>query len=1124
MLFAGPPGTGKTMAAEIIAGELELDLYRIDLATIVSKYIGETEKNLDRIFGAAANANAILFFDEADALFGKRTEVKDAHDRYANIEVSYLLQKMEAYDGITVLATNMRQNIDEAFVRRLACIVSISRARRARAPPPVGRRVAGRGAAGARRRLRCAGGGAPLHRREHPQRRIAGVVPGGRQRPAGARRPRGARRGARGAEARQVRARGRASAGSGPVSSPKLDTAPEPVQATLEQVQQGASGPVTLAGRTSRLSAVGRYLGNRRFSSLLTGGVQSEFDIAFAETSSPLQSRATQTIEGQAALGTRAEVQLLWGPYSGEPFWPLGAGETTRSWLPSIARESWFNKQKGEAPSAGNDLLVCKLEPGGGVQVFKVILNEQKAVAEREFLKTTAISSSLVTNVRHNIELLEKREAASGTDPTERGVLRRTIGVLKATDAALSDPTGKTPLPPEIQFELTSLGGAGEQFGIGNESSHLRILGRKFGKQGEKGRLLEDIINRTVVRDRALAERLRAAGVLDPAATDPDVVPMRVLLTPQARAWLALQSGLTPEQWLKQAAEQAKKAAGQEAYDKKKAEELERLQAQAPGKGKTKKLSPEQLEKQAETAAKKAQRDAEKQFKIKAFKKQAFDSTGSVVDNLAPPQPRPAADIGSLERQARAALAAREAAEVKASGAGANRTIEAHQLLLLARNDHIKARLALAEAVAASTGSKADVEAARQLRAAFAEGARVLNEMGEVNRRALETRLVAATPRPGPPSVIVGETAPAPARPVAGESAPVATSRPAPSQPRLTAQRGQPMGPLARGGPSPVGNAVGGVGQLIADAEAMLQHQDAFRDARHAQSLRTLHWWLLKGVRPEAAGVTDRWFRLASILGTGAVWPEPLDDERETDLRQIVIGANEGRFDGIEVEAPNRLEQYESFEGWVRANVRTFEDLYLHFIHDMDPGVRWNTASGDFEVVSWEWGDMPPASISPTWTVDPRINKFMRGIRAEIKLRTQQDTANLSAADVRLGKSGEFRLGAKRRFRAGRFVDRTKVDPVTGLRLWARSWSGFTAEFYEIEHSEVPPGLALVTAANASTYLAIVELRALYHDAETGPVISSGAADRLRLQTVLPATGWKDLRLPVVLVLKESLE
>jgi SpoVK/Ycf46/Vps4 family AAA+-type ATPase len=122
-LFVGPPGTGKTMAAEIIANELRLDLYRIDLAGVVSKYIGETEKNLDRVFSAAENANAILFFDEADALFGKRSEVRDSHDRYANLEISYLLQKMEEHEGVAILATNLRQNLDDAFMRRVAFTV-----------------------------------------------------------------------------------------------------------------------------------------------------------------------------------------------------------------------------------------------------------------------------------------------------------------------------------------------------------------------------------------------------------------------------------------------------------------------------------------------------------------------------------------------------------------------------------------------------------------------------------------------------------------------------------------------------------------------------------------------------------------------------------------------------------------------------------------------------------------------------------------------------------------------------------------------------------------------------------------------------------------------------------------
>jgi hypothetical protein len=122
-LFAGDSGTGKTMAAEVIANELRLDLFRIDISAVVSKYIGETEKNLRKLFDAAEDSGAILFFDEADALFGKRSEVKDSHDRYANIEINYLLQRMEGYRGLAILATNMKSALDKAFVRRLRFIV-----------------------------------------------------------------------------------------------------------------------------------------------------------------------------------------------------------------------------------------------------------------------------------------------------------------------------------------------------------------------------------------------------------------------------------------------------------------------------------------------------------------------------------------------------------------------------------------------------------------------------------------------------------------------------------------------------------------------------------------------------------------------------------------------------------------------------------------------------------------------------------------------------------------------------------------------------------------------------------------------------------------------------------------
>jgi hypothetical protein len=123
-LFAGDSGTGKTMAAEVLANALKLDLYRIDLSAVVSKYIGETEKNLRQVFDAAEDGGAILFFDEADAIFGKRSEVKDSHDRYANIEINYLLQRMEAYRGLAILATNMKSALDSAFMRRLRFVVN----------------------------------------------------------------------------------------------------------------------------------------------------------------------------------------------------------------------------------------------------------------------------------------------------------------------------------------------------------------------------------------------------------------------------------------------------------------------------------------------------------------------------------------------------------------------------------------------------------------------------------------------------------------------------------------------------------------------------------------------------------------------------------------------------------------------------------------------------------------------------------------------------------------------------------------------------------------------------------------------------------------------------------------
>jgi len=121
-LFAGESGTGKTMSAEVVAGAIGMDLYVVDLSSVVDKYVGETEKNLERIFTEAAGVHGVLLFDEADAVFGKRSEVKDAHDKHANMESAYLLQRMESFDGIAVLTTNLRSNVDEAFTRRIDVI------------------------------------------------------------------------------------------------------------------------------------------------------------------------------------------------------------------------------------------------------------------------------------------------------------------------------------------------------------------------------------------------------------------------------------------------------------------------------------------------------------------------------------------------------------------------------------------------------------------------------------------------------------------------------------------------------------------------------------------------------------------------------------------------------------------------------------------------------------------------------------------------------------------------------------------------------------------------------------------------------------------------------------------
>ena len=205
-LFAGESGTGKTLSAEVVAAELGLDLYVVQLSSVVDKYVGETEKNLERIFTEADRTDAVLLFDEADAVFGKRSEVKDSHDRYANMESAYLLQRLESFDGIALLTTNLRANIDEAFTRRLDLVVDFpfpdagQRLRPVAAQPrPTCPRADDVELAAVAARVRAGG-------RLHPQRRGDRRVPrrrtrrGGHDgRPAGGRPPRVPQGGAAGA-------------------------------------------------------------------------------------------------------------------------------------------------------------------------------------------------------------------------------------------------------------------------------------------------------------------------------------------------------------------------------------------------------------------------------------------------------------------------------------------------------------------------------------------------------------------------------------------------------------------------------------------------------------------------------------------------------------------------------------------------------------------------------------------------------------------------------------------------------------------------------------------------------------------------------------------------------------
>ena len=248
-LFFGPSGTGKTMAAIGIARRLGIQLLRLDLSRVVSKYIGDTEKNIDRVFTDAQRSGAAILIDEADALLGKRSEVKDAHDRYANIEVAYLLQRMEAYDGLAILTTNMRQNLDPAFLRRLRFIVDFPRPD-AEARERIWRQCLPDALAHARRRgLPPARAEDRPHRRPHPADHAAGGVHRrGRRR---ADHPR-AHRAGRARRARQARhAAGRDRSVHGEAGGMKADAILRVTEALARPPARSRSRPRAFRARSS---------------------------------------------------------------------------------------------------------------------------------------------------------------------------------------------------------------------------------------------------------------------------------------------------------------------------------------------------------------------------------------------------------------------------------------------------------------------------------------------------------------------------------------------------------------------------------------------------------------------------------------------------------------------------------------------------------------------------------------------------------------------------------------------------------------------------------------------------------------------------------------------------------
>lgn len=306
-------------------------------------------------------------------------------------------------------------------------------------------------------------------------------------------------------------------------------------------------------------------------------------------------------------------------------------------------------------------------------------------------------------------------------------------------------------------------------------------------------------------------------------------------------------------------------------------------------------------------------------------------------------------------------------------------------------------------------------------------------------------------------------------------------------------------------GPSNGGELMGGAGMLLIEVEMALQHEAVVRDARLSSSLRTLRWWLQRGVVPPAKGVTDRWFSNA---------------ERTDNIDEIARGVKEGRFQGIEVGKLNQPQQYEAFEEWVTANIHSMEDLYLHFVHHLDSGVQWDLENNQWELVTWEWGELGFNNVSETRVQDDRISKFMDGILAQVMTQTKNSIQQVGNNRSPVAQDAQVKIAGKRSFRVDGRNDRSLYDPYTMVRLMFRTQWNRPPLFYEIVAEGVPDDYVLVTGADTYTYFNIHHFRSLY-----GSVASEettiGAPPKY--DKTNPNTGWHGINIPVALVKKEAL-